>query len=132
MLGKLLANKPAVFIAPLHYCALQHMKISLMKSKHKTMHSNLTRGTGRTDMVVHRVATEQLFPHCAAGGIDSDLIRHLHEGLGSNVPRGEGQWTLDSRGNQMSYQCTGIKCCISGNAGLSEGETRVHWTVEQQ
>ena len=86
--------------------------------------SNLTRGTGRTDMVVHRVATEQLLPYCATGGINGDRIRCLHEGLGSSVPRCKGQWTLDSRGSQMSYQYTGIESCISGNAVLSEGESR--------
>ena len=37
LLGKLVATKPAVFVAPLHYRALQHLKISLMRSKQKTI-----------------------------------------------------------------------------------------------
>jgi len=32
LLGKLVAPKPAVLVAPLHYCALQHQKISMMRS----------------------------------------------------------------------------------------------------
>ena len=32
LLGKLVATKPAVFRAPLHYWALQHLKISMMRA----------------------------------------------------------------------------------------------------
>ena len=35
LLGKLVATKPAVFRAPLHYWALQHLKISMMRSRQK-------------------------------------------------------------------------------------------------
>ena len=35
LLGKLVATKPAVFRAPLHYRALQHLKISMMRSGQK-------------------------------------------------------------------------------------------------
>ena len=65
LLGELVATQPVVFVAPLHCCTLQQMKISLIKFKHKTIQSDLTRGTKKSDMVVHRVATEQLLSHGA-------------------------------------------------------------------
>ena len=37
LLGKLVATKPAVFIAPLHYCALQSLKISALHAQQETV-----------------------------------------------------------------------------------------------
>ena len=37
LLGKLVATKPAVFIAPLHYCTLQSLKISALHAQQETV-----------------------------------------------------------------------------------------------
>ena len=125
-IGTLVATKPAVWTGPLHYRALQDMKIrSLRQHPHYQGSVSLSK-EARVDL---QWWCSELPSHCSAPiwkpeastVIESDASKL---GWGGSLPRGTNWWQVDTRGDQVPHQLFGAQSNVSGLAVLSEGQNR--------
>jgi len=126
LLGKLVATKPAVFVAPLHYGALQHLKISLMRSKQKTI---LISSKAQEELFwwhTQLYSTSQLLPFVqreATIVIESD-VSMLGWGAACGGVRTSGVWISEEIQYhinilELKAACLAVQCFLKEKTGVN-------------
>jgi len=116
LIGTLVATKPAVWTGPLHYRALQDLKIQALCQNPSYQRS----------VSLSEEALADLPSHCSAPMLkpDASIVRCFQVRLGYSLSRGSNRWQVDSRGGWTPHQHFEAQGNVSDLAVISEGQVQ--------